>query len=172
MKKLPKLILTDIDGVWTDGSMIYHSDGSESKKFNTSDSAGVLFCRLLQIPVGIITGEQTPIVAARANKLKVDYCFMGIHNKVKIADDLRRQLTIDWEDIAYIGDDLNDMALLKKVGFAACVPDAPDYVKLYVDYVTTKKGGAGAFRDFVEFILNKHELLDQAIEKALNSLLD
>ena len=83
-KKLPKLILTDIDGVWTDGGMYYDDTNLELKKFNTYDSAGVLFAHHLGIPVGILTGENTQIVQRRADKLKVDYCYLGCKDKVAI----------------------------------------------------------------------------------------
>ena len=83
--KLPKLILTDIDGVWTDGGMYYDQTGNEWKKFNTSDSAGVIFAHRLNIPIGIITGESTEIVARRAEKLKVDHVFKGVRDKLAVA---------------------------------------------------------------------------------------
>ncbi len=83
-----KLVLTDIDGVWTDGGMFYDNEGNEWKRFNTSDSAGVIFFRKLNIPVGIITGEDTRIVKRRAEKLKIDYLFMGVRNKLPIAEKL------------------------------------------------------------------------------------
>ena len=112
MKK-PKLILTDIDGVWTDGGMYYDQTGNEWKKFHTYDSAGVLFAHQNEIPVGIITGEDTEIVARRAAKLKVDYLFQGVRNKLEVAENLCKELNITLEDVAYIGDDLGDVELLK-----------------------------------------------------------
>ena len=87
-KKLPKLILTDIDGVWTAGGLYYDQEGMELKKFHTYDSAGLLFARHLGIPIGILTGENTNIVKRRADKLKVDYLYLGCKNKVAIAEDL------------------------------------------------------------------------------------
>ena len=83
--KLPKLVLTDIDGVWTDGGMYYDNNGNEFKKFNTSDSAGILFLKKLNIPIGIVTGEDTKIVKKRAEKLKIDYLFQGVKDKLSIA---------------------------------------------------------------------------------------
>ena len=127
--KLPKLILTDIDGVWTDGGMYYDQTGNEWKKFHTYDSAGVLFAHHLGIPVGILTGEDTEIVRRRAEKLKIDYLFMGAKDKVAIAKSLCEEILIGMEDIAFIGDDLNDMCLLKQVGWAGVPASAPDYVK-------------------------------------------
>lgn len=152
---LPKLILTDIDGVWTDGGMYYDQTGNEWKKFNTSDSAGVLFARKLNIPVGIITGEDTEIVARRAAKLKIDLLFQGVQDKVKVAEDLTSQLGIQFSEVAYIGDDLGDIALLKKVGISAAPSNAPDYIKKHVHHVTRNAGGEGAFREFVEWIIQE-----------------
>jgi len=85
---LPKLVITDIDGVWTDGGMYYDQTGNEWKKFNTSDSAGVLFLRYLDIPVAIITGETTEIVARRAQKLNIEHLYQGVKNKVSVAKEL------------------------------------------------------------------------------------
>jgi 3-deoxy-D-manno-octulosonate 8-phosphate phosphatase (KDO 8-P phosphatase) len=161
---LPKLILTDIDGVWTDGGMYYDALGNELKKFNTSDSAGVLFCNLLNIEFGIITGEDTTIVKRRAEKLKVKHLYMGVSNKVKVANDLINQLNISFKDVAYIGDDINDLELLRKVGISACPINAPEYIKTEVDYIIPKKGGDGAFRLFVETLLTQNNKLKTALE--------
>ncbi len=152
MKK-PKLILTDIDGVWTDGGMYYDQTGNEWKKFHTYDSAGVLFAHQNEIPVGIITGEDTEIVARRAAKLKIDYLFQGVKNKLEVADNLCKQLNISLDEVAYIGDDLGDIELLKNVGISATPNSAPEYVKKYSQMVMTKNGGEGVFREFVEKIL-------------------
>lgn len=150
---LPKLILTDIDGVWTDGGMYYDQTGNEWKKFHTYDSAGVIFAHQEGIPVGIITGENTEIVKRRAEKLKVDYCYMGVKNKVACAQKICEELSISLNDVAYIGDDINDINLLQAVGFSAAPSSSPDYVKSFVSFVTQKKGGEGAFREFVESLL-------------------
>lgn len=154
---LPKLILTDIDGVWTDGGMYYDELGNEFKKFHTYDSAGVLFCKSLKIPFGIITGEKTNSVERRAKKLNADYLFLGAKNKVKIVNDLCKELEINFKDVAYIGDDLNDYSLLKKVGLSAAPSSAPLYIKEIVDWKLQKKGGEGVFREFVEKILLKND---------------
>lgn len=147
---LPKLILTDIDGVWTDGGMYYDQSGNEWKKFNTADSAGVILAHKLKIPVGIITGENTEIVKRRALKLKVDYVFQGVEDKLSVALNLANQLDIHMDDIAYIGDDLGDIALLRQVGFSAAPYNAPIYIKDLVHFHLKRCGGEGAFREFVE----------------------
>lgn len=161
--KLPKLILTDIDGVWTDGGMYYDQTGNEWKKFNTSDSAGILFCKKLNIPVGIITGENTEIVRRRSQKLKIDYLYQGINDKIKVAIELCEQLNIDLSEVAYIGDDIGDIPLLKAAGFSACPNNSPDYIKKITHLVTKKNGGEGSFREFVEDILKKNNLLDDVL---------
>lgn len=145
-----KLVLTDIDGVWTDAGMYYDQTGNELKKFNTYDSAGVLWCKMLNIPVGILTGETTEIVKRRAEKLKVDYLFQGVTDKVLIANTLCNELGISLNQVAYIGDDLNDIGLLKAVGLSACPASAPEYIQAICQKVMTKKGGEGVFREFVE----------------------
>lgn len=159
MKMLPKLILTDIDGVWTDGGMYYDQTGNEWKKFNTSDSAGVLFCKRMNIPIGIITGENTEIVKRRSQKLKIDYLFQGISDKLTTAKKLCEKLNIQLSEVAYIGDDIGDLELLKNVGYSAAPDNAPDYIKSKVSFVTSKKGGEGAFREFIEeILLNKNSV--------------
>lgn len=163
--RLPKLIITDIDGVWTDGGMYYDQTGNEWKKFNTSDSAGVLFCKKLKIPIAIITGENTQIVNRRSEKLKIEYLFQGISNKLEVANKLCAQLQIELSDIAYIGDDIGDIELLQSAGISGTPNNAPDYIKNIVHIVTKKNGGEGAFREFVENILLKHTSINELISK-------
>lgn len=165
--KLPKIIFTDIDGVWTDGGMYYDQTGNEFKKFNTSDSAGVLLAHALQIPIAIITGESTEIVSRRAAKLNVDYLFQGIKDKIAVASDLCNKLNIPLTDIAYIGDDLNDIPLLNAAGFSCCPSNARSYIKDRVHFVTLAKGGDGAFREFVEQILTNNNVLDSTVLKVI-----
>lgn len=153
MKHLPKLILTDIDGVWTDGGMYYDQMGNEWKKFNTYDSAGVIFAHKLNIPVGILTGETTEIVARRASKLNIDFLFQGVKDKLSTAENLCEQLGIEMEEVAYIGDDINDVRLLEAIGFPATPASAPEYIRTLSAYDIQKRGGEGAFREFVEKLL-------------------
>lgn len=153
--ELPKLILTDIDGVWTDGGMYYDQLGNEWKKFHTYDSAGVLLAHNFNIPVGIITGEKTEIVRRRAEKLKIDFLYQGVKNKFKIVGEIINILNIDIKDVAYIGDDINDIEVLKSVGYAGVPFSAPWYIKKYTTISLSKKGGEGVFREFVEKLLIK-----------------
>lgn len=161
---LPKLVITDIDGVWTDGGMYYDQTGNEWKKFNTADSWGVAYCKHLKIKTAIITGEDTLIVKRRADKLKIDYLFMGTKDKLAVADKLRSELGIEWKDVAFIGDDINDIKLMRKTGITGCPANAPDYIKSEVKFVTKKNGGEGAYREFIEWLLGK-ELLASVISE-------
>ena len=162
---LPKLVITDIDGVWTDGGMYYTVEGDVMKRFSVKDGWGVIFLRELNIPVAIMTGENTRIVQKRAEKLKIQYCFLGVKDKVAQAEALCRELGITLADVAFIGDDLNDLPLLRRVGFSASPSNTPDYVKRHVQYVTSAHGGYGAFREFVEKLLADHGILERVIEK-------
>lgn len=165
--KLPKLIVTDIDGVWTDGGMYYDKENNELKKFNTSDSVGVLWCKMNKIPMAIITGENTPIVQRRADKLALNHVYLGVKNKIKVLGELIEELKLEWSDVAYIGDDINDWLVLQKVGFSACPDNSPNYIKKTVNYISKVRGGDGAFRDFVEHILEENNLLENTLNKYL-----
>lgn len=152
MRKYPKLILTDIDGVWTDGGMYYDQTGNEWKRFSTYDGGGVKRAHDNGIPVGIVTAEDTMIVANRAKKLNVDYVFQGVSNKLNLVTEFCKNLGITLADVAYIGDDMGDLELLKSVGVSA-IPNGAYIANLLTpSYVTKKKGGEGAFREFVDWI--------------------
>jgi len=146
---LPKLVITDIDGVWTDGGMYYSTSGEELKKFNTKDSVGVLFLQLLGIPVAIMTGENVEVVKRRGSKLNIEHVFLGVKDKLKTALNLCKELNISIDEVAFVGDEINDLRLLEKVGISACPSDASVLVKRKVDTILTEKGGEGVFRSFV-----------------------
>jgi 3-deoxy-D-glycero-D-galacto-nononate 9-phosphatase len=164
---LPKLVITDIDGVWTDGGMYYDRTGNELKKFHTYDSAGVRFLKILNIPVCIITGEDTEIVTARAKKLSIDFLYMGVQNKLSVASELLIKLNLRFEEIAFIGDDINDIPLMQRAGLSAAPESSPVYVKKHAQIVLPCKGGEGAFRLFVEYILEQNNLLDSCVAKLI-----
>ena len=168
-----KLVLTDIDGVWTDGGMYYDNTGNEWKRFNTADSAGVVFCKNMGVKVGIITGEDTEIVRRRADKLKVDYLFMGIKDKLTVARQLCKELNLDLsKNVAYIGDDVNDVPLLQQVKISATPDNAPDYVKPFAKWHLKKKGGDGVFREFVERIMDEYNLGETMLKSYLDQFKD
>jgi YrbI family 3-deoxy-D-manno-octulosonate 8-phosphate phosphatase len=153
-----KLILTDVDGVLTDAGMYYSEKGDEMKKFNTRDGMAFKILKEKNIKTGIITGEDTKLVQRRAKKLKADYLFMGIDNKLPVVEEICKKEQIDMQQIAYIGDDINDLKVLKNIEISATPADAPDYIKQHVNFVTQAKGGEGAFREFAEFVINNNSL--------------
>lgn len=169
---LPKIVLTDIDGVWTDGGMYYDEGENELKKFNTFDSAGVLLLRNVGIETAIITGEKNNIVQRRGKKLNIELLYMGVKDKVQIAEEISVLRGIKLSDMAYIGDDLNDILLLQKVGLSATPAQSPDYVSKYVDWKLKLNGGEGVFREFALKILQENNLLDVAISTYLALMKD
>lgn len=152
-----KIVLTDCDGVLTDGGMYYYDNGVEGKKFNTKDGMAFHILKNNDIKVGIITGEKTKIVENRAKKLNVDYLYMGIRDKYQILLDICKQENISLQNVAYLGDDINDLQVLQNVGFSACPKDAQKDVKNVCKYISNKNGGEGVVRDFLESYLVIHE---------------
>lgn len=151
-----KLFITDIDGTLTDGGMYYSENGDELKKFNTRDGMGLQMLREAGIKTAIITSEDRQLNQRRAEKLKVDYIRQGKVNggKVAVAQEIANEMEITMNEVAYIGDDINCIALLSKVGIAACPSDASERVKKIPDIeVMVKKGGDGCVREFAEIIL-------------------
>lgn len=150
-----KLVGTDIDGVWTDARMYYSTEGDVMKSFSTYDGMGVKLLREAGIPLIIMTGENTKIVAKRAQKLGIDRIFQGENEKLKRLKKVCAELDITLDEVAYIGDDTNDLDVLRAVGLSAMPPNSPILDQFSPDHLTTRSGGDGAFRDFVDFILSQ-----------------
>ena len=148
-----KMLLTDCDGCLTDGGMYYSENGDELKKFSTLDGMGFGLMREHGVICGIITGENTKLVQRRAEKLKLDVLKMGVQNKFATVQGLCVEKGISLEEVAYIGDDINDRELLEQVGFSASVPDALQEIQNIVDYVAVRQAGNGAVRDVIEHLL-------------------
>lgn len=148
-----KMLLTDSDGVLTDGGMYYSETGDEMKKFNTKDGMAFQLLKNNGIIVGIITGEERELVRNRANKMKVDELHMGIKDKIQVVRSLCKKYDIGMDQVAYIGDDINDLDVIKEVGFGCSVNDAMECVKNIAKYVTKTNGGSGAVREVAEIIL-------------------
>ena len=152
-----KLFLTDVDGVLTDAGMYYSESGDELKKFCTLDGGGLMLLQYVGIKVGILTSEQTELVARRGAKLNLDFVLQGARNKVKTVAELLLETGWTLDEVAYIGDDINDYELLKVVGVSATVPDNCLPPGFRCDYVTTRRGGQGAVRDFAEWLLRQRD---------------
>ncbi len=150
-----KLLLTDNDGVLTDTGVYYSPKGEEFKRFSIRDGMGVE--RLLtevNIETGIITGEISGSVKKRAEKLQITELHLGIKEKHKVLPSILEKRNLLAENIAYIGDDYNDLEIIKLVGLSACPSDAMPIIQGLVDYICINKGGNGAFRDFAELLIH------------------
>lgn len=150
-----KIFLTDCDGVLTDGGMYYFENGNEAKKFNTRDGMAFKILKNKNIKIGIITGESTNIVKNRAKKLKMDILFTGIENKEKILDEICDTYKVSYEEVAYVGDDINDIGILEKVKMSFCPKDAHREVKQRVRYIINTNGGQGVIREIVDTFLGE-----------------
>lgn len=148
-----KLFATDCDGVLTDAGMYYSPKGDMLKKFNTKDGMGFAMLKEKGIITAILTGENSKIVARRAEKLNIDELYLGCKDKVQVMKELLQKYKLTFDEVAYIGDDLNDLELLKRVGFSFAVADAVQEVRENVNYVTNKKGGEGAVREAITVLL-------------------
>lgn len=155
-----KMFLTDCDGCLTDGGMYYSEKGDEMKKFNTRDGMGFALLHNHGIMTGIITSENVDLNRRRAEKLKLDILKSGCRDKLKVVQELCEQYKITLNNVAYIGDDINDIELLDAVGFACCPADAMSVVREKVDYVSIKRGGDGAIRDIAEIVIKNIKKLD------------
>ena len=150
-----KLFFTDVDGTMTDGGMYYSPDGDVMKRFYVRDGMGMKLLQQAGVKIGIITSETTPIVEARAKKLAVDSLCQGVRfdGKLEAVKQICDQLGIGLQEVAFIGDDVNDIALLQAVGLAACPADACDEVlALKSIRIMTKRGGHGAVRELTDEI--------------------
>lgn len=154
-KKKIKLFITDVDGVLTDAGMYYSVSGEELKKFNTRDGKGIELLRKTGIITALITSENTKIVESRAKKLKIDYVYQGIPDKIEVIKKLCFKSKISLDEVAYIGDDINDLDVLKAVGFSACPFDAMRQNREVAQYVCKLKGGDGCVREFIEEVILK-----------------
>lgn len=151
-----RLLITDVDGVLTDGTITYHSDGSESKTFNVKDGHICKFLTEKGIEMAILTGRSSEVVRRRGEELGFRFILQGKAHKLEALDQILEECALKREQVAYIGDDLNDLEVLTAAGLSAAPADATEAVRGCVDYICKSKGGRGAFREFAELIL-KHQ---------------
>ena len=148
-----KMLALDVDGVLTDGTLVINADGSESKFFNSLDGHGIRMWQRAGLKVAIISGRASVPTERRAEQLQIEYVFQDCHDKLPVVEQLLDKLGLSPENMAFIGDDLTDMPVMRYVGFGVAVANAVDEVKQCADYVTTRPGGSGAVREVIEYIL-------------------
>jgi len=148
-----KLLITDVDGVLTDGGMYYSEKGEIMKKFNTKDGMAVELLHENSIKTVFLTKENSKITKSRAKKVKADGVYINVKNKEKHLNEICKKFTVKSDEISYIGDDINDIEIIKKIGFSSCPNNAVNDVKKIVDYICKTNGGEGAFREIAEIIL-------------------
>jgi 3-deoxy-D-manno-octulosonate 8-phosphate phosphatase (KDO 8-P phosphatase) len=149
-----KLLALDVDGILTDGGLYYTETGEVCKKFNVKDGKGIKLLIQSGIKVAIISANDSPATHHRAKKLGIEYCFTGVEDKLTILKDLCQKLDLPLSQVAYMGDDLNDLPVLKAVGFPLTVADAIYENRMNSIYVTRLSGGQGAVREICNLVLN------------------
>jgi 3-deoxy-D-manno-octulosonate 8-phosphate phosphatase (KDO 8-P phosphatase) len=148
-----KMLITDVDGVLTDGTIIISADGTESKKFNLLDGHGIKMWHRAGLATAFISGRDTSATSIRARQLNVDYVFQGCKKKLPAFEELLEKAGLSENQVAYIGDDLMDLPLVKRAALGVAVADSTGELKDAADYVTIAQGGAGAVREVIEYIL-------------------
>lgn len=159
MQSIPfKLLILDVDGVLTDGGMYYLEDGSEFKKFNTKDGLAIRkIIKEYNLPVGIISnGSKDKLIQSRAKTLYIEKVYVGHENKLQILESWCKEMQISLHEVAYIGDDVNDLECMSKVGFAACPADAVDKIKAVAHVILKNNGGQACVREFIEMYFDIH----------------
>lgn len=161
-----KAIFFDVDGVLTDGKIIYDNSGNETKQFSVKDGYIISHLRKAGIIVGIITGRDSKVVTYRATELKLDFCHQGIVDKLEVFEKLVEFYKLKKKQVAYIGDDVNDLGALKNCGLSACPADAMSYLKDKVDLVTQTKGGQGVLREVADLVLAAQGKMEKILAAA------
>jgi 3-deoxy-D-manno-octulosonate 8-phosphate phosphatase (KDO 8-P phosphatase) len=159
-----ELIVLDVDGTMTDSHITYSETGDEIKSFNVKDGLAIASWRKLGRQVAIITGRRSKIVARRAKELRIEHFYQGVENKKEVLESLLEKLDISMENVAAIGDDLNDLSMLKAVRVSFVPRDASSYVDKIADVILTKKGGDGAVREMIEYLIKKEGLEAKYLE--------
>lgn len=162
--KLVKLLVLDVDGVLTDGSLYYSQDDDAMKVFNTQDGLGLNWLQKSGVELAIITGRSSKMVEVRAKSLGIDYLYQGVLNKAKAYEELLQKLHLTHEQVAFAGDDLIDWPILKRAGLSIAVANAHSFVKERVDWVTVRRGGEMAVREICDTIMAANGGLQKMID--------
>lgn len=157
-----RLAIFDVDGVLTDGRLYFMPDGTEFKSFNTLDGHGIKMLIASGVETAIISGRKSPLVELRAANLGIKHLIQGREDKLVALDELRERVPVTLEQIAFLGDDLPDLPVMRRVGLGMAVATADSFVRQHAHGVTNNAGGAGAAREFCEFIMRAQGTLDSA----------
>ncbi|MDN4166602.1 3-deoxy-manno-octulosonate-8-phosphatase [Cytophagales bacterium LB-30] len=160
-----KAIITDVDGVLTDGGIIYDNAGVEFKRFNVKDGQVIKTLREQGLLTGVITGRNSEVVKFRCRELKFDFHHHGVKNKVAVLEKELLDRNLTWEEVAYIGDDLPDLCIFEKCGLSVLPSDGLAYLQKEVDWVAQAVGGSGVFREVADFILWAQGRLESVIAR-------
>lgn len=163
LKKI-RLLAMDVDGVLTKGQIIYGDHGNELKVFNVKDGLGLFQAAKIGLKTAIITGRSSEAVRRRAEELRITYCLQGISDKCKALQNITEELQIASEEVAYVGDDINDLSVMEWVGLPIAVGDAVEEVKKTAIYTCHRPGGEGAIREVVELILKAQNRWDAIVD--------
>lgn len=162
-----RLVIFDVDGVLTDGSLFLGDDGQEYKAFNSRDGHGMKMLQSNGVTIAIITGRSSQVVSHRMASLGIEHVYQGARDKAPAYADLRDKLGLEDSQVAYVGDDVVDLPVMRKVGLAIAVQDAHDMVKKHAHWQTPSRGGRGAARDVCEMLLEAQGKLDDELRKYL-----
>ena len=161
-----RLVLTDVDGVLTDGTVLILPDGSEAKSFHIRDGLGMVLARRAGLKLGLLSGRTSSSVAARAAELRLDVVRQGVSDKRAVFEEILREQGLRAPEVAYMGDDLNDLPVMTEVGLSAAPADAPFEVKAQAHMVMENRGGHGCLREFIEAILRSRGDWDALVKGA------
>mgnify|MGYP001209584967 FL=1 len=160
-----KFLITDVDGVLTDGGVFIGPDGMEFKKFSVFDGVGVAIAKAAELKIAFISGRYSSATESRAKELKIDEIYNGHLNKIPVYEKLKNKYNLTDNNIAYLGDDLIDLSVMKQVACPIAVNNAVDIIKEVSIFVTKSSGGEGAFRDAVEWIINQQGRTEEVLKK-------
>lgn len=165
-----KLLIIDIDGTLTNGIIYYGNAGTEMRAFHVHDGMGLKLLRQSGVEVAAISAKNSELVGRRLKDLQIKHIYLGVEDKMPAYEKIKEILNLEDEQIAYMGDDLPDLPLLMRAGFAISVPNAPAIIEKHVDYTTRRTAGHGAVREACELIMQTQDTLDATIQAYLSTM--
>lgn len=162
-----RLFILDVDGVLTSGTIYYGTQGAEMKGFNILDGLGIKLLQRSGVVMGVISAKNSEPVARRLRELEIEHAYLGQNDKLPAYEDLKKKLNLTDDEIAYMGDDLPDLPILRRAGLAITVPNSSESMRQHVDITTVNAGGQGAVREVCEFIMKAQNTYESMLESYL-----